>query len=67
MLVKCDKESEEEEEDESTPVVGSLMYVELGDSSKQVYPEAGIGGVAGDAGLKEPTKPVVSHEDITKD
>ena len=43
------------------------MHAELGDSSKQVDPEVGTGGVAYDAGLKEPAEPVMSHEDITKD
>ena len=43
------------------------MHVELGDSSKQVEPEARIGDVVGDAGSKGAIEPVVSQEDITKD
>ena len=48
-------------------MVVSPMHVESGDSSKKLYPEEGIGGVAGDSRLKEPAEPIVSHKDITKD
>ena len=50
-----------------TPVAGSPVYVELGDSSKQVELKARARDTAGDAGNKEAVKPVVSQEDITKD
>ena len=61
-MAKGDEESNEEE-DESTLVVGSPMHVELWDSSKQVDPEVGTG----DVGTKGSVEPVMSQEDITKD
>ena len=68
MLAKWDKEFEEEEDDdESTPIVGSPRQIELGDSSKQAKLEVGAGDVAGDAVAKKIVKPVMSQEDITKD
>ena len=57
------KESKEDEE--LTPILGSLKHAELGDSSKQVGPEAGCGEVRGDMGEQGPAEPIVSHEDIT--
>ena len=66
-LAKGDEQFEEKKEDESSLVAGSPMHVELGDSSKQVEPEAGTRDVVGDEGYKEYAVSIVSHEDITKD
>ena len=67
VLAMSDVEFEEEEEDELAPVAGSPMNAELGESSKQVEPEARDGDVAIDARNKEVVEPVVSQEVITKE
>ena len=55
----------EEQDDESTPMAGSMKQSELGD--KQAEPEAGARDVTGDVEKQCPIEPIASQEDITKD
>ena len=55
-------DEENEDEEESTPVVGSPRQVELGGGSEQIEPDAGAKEVATDIGEQ-----AVSPEDIVGD
>ena len=67
MRARDGEGSKEEDKEEPALVAGSPKSKELGDSSKQVKPDAGAKEAAGDAEVQGPVEPVVSQEDITKD
>lgn len=73
VLAGGEVSEDDEDEDESTPAVGSPKPVEFGDGSRKSKPDVGVCGAdeqafrVGDIGEKGHVEPAVSHDDITKD